>query len=122
MIEPTATRVRKVREANGMEAAVAAVDLRKHFRRRQVGKNPLARWLWRRGSRKAEAAAENHGTGGEAREDLIVAVDGVSFEVKPGEIFGLLGPNGAGKTTTIRMLATLLEPSAGHAYICGYDV
>jgi len=105
-----------------MEAAVAAVDLRKHFRRRQVGKNPLARWFWRRGSRKAEAAAENHGTGGEAREDLIVAVDGVSFEVKPGEIFGLLGPNGAGKTTTIRMLATLLEPSAGHAYICGYDV
>jgi ABC-2 type transport system ATP-binding protein len=51
-----------------------------------------------------------------------VAVDEVSFNVGAGEIFGLLGPNGAGKTTTIRMLATLLEPTAGTATINGFDV
>lgn len=39
------------------------------------------------------------------------AVDHLSFEVRPGEVYGLLGPNGAGKTTTLRMLATLLVPS-----------
>src|SRR5918999_1113455 len=44
-----------------------------------------------------------------------VAVDGVDLEVSPGEIYGFLGPNGAGKTTTIRMLATLLAPTAGTA-------
>ncbi len=41
------------------------------------------------------------------------AVDGVSFKVGKGDLFGLLGPNGAGKTTTIRMLCTLLEPTSG---------
>ena len=50
------------------------------------------------------------------------AVDQVSFNVKRGEIFGLLGPNGSGKTTTIRMITGLLEPSAGNAYILGYDM
>jgi ABC-2 type transport system ATP-binding protein len=49
------------------------------------------------------------------------AVDDVSFEVKPGEIFAFLGPNGAGKTTTIKMLTTLLEPSAGTVKIDGLD-
>ena len=51
-----------------------------------------------------------------------VAVDGLSFEVAPGEIYGLLGPNGAGKTTTLRMLAGLMTPTAGSAVICGLDV
>jgi len=50
------------------------------------------------------------------------AVDGVSFDVSEGEIFGLLGPNGAGKSTLIRMMTTLLEITSGAAYIEGHDV
>ncbi len=52
----------------------------------------------------------------------LTAVDGVSFEVGEGEIFGFLGPNGAGKTTTINMLITLLRPTAGEAWVAGYSV
>jgi ABC-2 type transport system ATP-binding protein len=52
----------------------------------------------------------------------LVAVDGVSFDVGKGEIFGFLGPNGAGKTTTINMLCTLLKPTAGNATVNGWDV
>jgi ABC-2 type transport system ATP-binding protein len=51
-----------------------------------------------------------------------VAVDGVSFRVQRGEIFGFLGPNGAGKTTTMRMLLGVLEPTAGTARVLGCDV
>ena len=50
------------------------------------------------------------------------AVDGISFAVQPGEVFGLLGPNGAGKSTLIRMLTTLLPPTSGTAKIAGFDV
>lgn len=50
------------------------------------------------------------------------AVDGVSFRVEQGEIFGFLGPNGAGKTTTIHMLCTLLRPTSGTASVAGHDV
>ncbi len=50
------------------------------------------------------------------------AVDGVSFDIYKGEIFGLLGPNGAGKTTTIRMLATVLKPDQGDVVVAGYAV
>ncbi len=50
------------------------------------------------------------------------AVDGVSFQVAEGEIFGFLGPNGAGKTTTINMLCTLLKPGSGRAEVAGFDV
>jgi len=52
----------------------------------------------------------------------IRAVDGVSFSVKEGEIFGFLGPNGAGKTTTIKMLITLNKPTSGTAKLAEYDV
>ncbi len=52
----------------------------------------------------------------------LVAVDALSFEIHPGEIFGLLGPNGSGKTTTIRMLCGLLEPSEGTARVAEIDV
>lgn len=51
----------------------------------------------------------------------LTAVDGVSFEVRKGEIFGFLGPNGAGKTTTINILCTLLSPTSGKASIDGHD-
>jgi len=50
------------------------------------------------------------------------AVDGISFTVQPGELFGLLGPNGAGKTTTIGVLTTRVVPTSGHARLMGYDV
>ena len=52
----------------------------------------------------------------------IRAVDGLSFDVAPGRIYGLLGANGAGKTTALRLLATLLQPTAGSATVAGFDV
>lgn len=55
--------------------------------------------------------------GGEKR-----AVDGLSFVVHPGEIYGLLGPNGAGKTTALRMVSGLLTPTSGHVRLAGFDV
>ena len=56
------------------------------------------------------------------RYDGELAVAGIDLVVGPGEIYGLVGPNGAGKTTTMRMLATLLAPTAGEALVCGIDV
>jgi ABC-2 type transport system ATP-binding protein len=52
----------------------------------------------------------------------VQALDGVSFEVREGEVFGLLGPNGAGKSTTVRTLATLTQPDSGRALVAGEDV
>lgn len=62
--------------------------------------------------RKAQKTAERTKT----------AVDGLSFTVRKGEIYGLLGPNGAGKTTTLRMLATLIKPDSGDAFVNGHSV
>jgi sodium transport system ATP-binding protein len=56
------------------------------------------------------------------RRGTVTALDHVSFEVQPGEIFGMLGPNGAGKTTCLRLLSTVLHPTSGHATIAGYEV
>jgi ABC-2 type transport system ATP-binding protein len=52
----------------------------------------------------------------------VIAVDGISFDVPQGSLFGMLGPNGAGKTTTVKMLTTLLIPTSGTACVLGYDV
>jgi len=56
------------------------------------------------------------------KRGVVKAVNNVSFHVEAGEIFGLLGTNGAGKTTTLRMISTILKPSAGKATVVGYDV
>lgn len=52
----------------------------------------------------------------------LTAVDALTLSVDAGEVFGLLGPNGAGKTTTVKMLTTLLPPSAGSASVAGFDI
>jgi ABC-2 type transport system ATP-binding protein len=56
------------------------------------------------------------------RFGTLVAVDGVTLKIPKGQLYGFLGLNGAGKTTTIRMLTTLLPPSAGTAMLWGHDV
>jgi sodium transport system ATP-binding protein len=56
------------------------------------------------------------------RRGRIVALGGISFHARPGQIYGLLGPNGAGKTTILRILSTVLRPSSGSAAINGFDV
>src|SRR5216683_6137252 len=56
------------------------------------------------------------------RSGPVQAVRGIDLEVGSGQIFGFLGPNGAGKTTTLRMLATLITPTAGEATVAGADL
>jgi ABC-2 type transport system ATP-binding protein len=51
-----------------------------------------------------------------------IALDGVSFVVEPGKVFGIIGPNGSGKTTTLRILGTLIKPTSGSASVFGHDV
>jgi gliding motility-associated transport system ATP-binding protein len=61
-------------------------------------------------------------TGLTKRFGPLTAVDGISFRVERGEVLGFLGPNGAGKSTTMKMITGFLLPTAGKAYVCGYDV
>jgi sodium transport system ATP-binding protein len=56
------------------------------------------------------------------RRGAVMALDAVSFVVRPGEVYGLLGPNGAGKTTCLRILSTVLRPTGGRAIVAGCDV
>lgn len=58
----------------------------------------------------------------QGQKNSVMAVNDVSFDIQPGEIFGLLGPNGAGKTSIISIITTLEKPSAGTAKVFGYDV
>ena len=85
-------------------AAVHVADLRKTFSVpvREAGLVAAAKSLVKRESRE------------------IKAVDGVAFEIEPGEVVGFLGPNGAGKTTTLKMLSGLLYPTSGEALVLGY--
>ncbi len=55
------------------------------------------------------------------KKNMKKALDKLSLEARPGEIYGLLGPNGAGKTTALRTIATLLKPTQGEVKVCGYD-
>lgn len=57
-----------------------------------------------------------------AASEPVHAVDGVSFEVSQGQIYGLLGPNGAGKSTLVKILTTIALPTSGRAFVCGFDV
>jgi ABC-2 type transport system ATP-binding protein len=66
------------------------------------------------------AVVETHGLTRRFAE--VTAVDAVSVIIEPGEIFGLIGPNGAGKSTLIKMLTTMLPPSAGSAVVAGFDL
>src|SRR5688572_14927717 len=56
------------------------------------------------------------------RYGRLLAVDGISFKVEPGQVLGFLGPNGAGKSTTMKMIAGFLAPTSGTATVCGHDV
>ena len=67
-------------------------------------------------------AARRNGKNGKQPKAQIAALEGLSLEVQPGEIFGLLGPNGAGKSTTVGVLTTRVRPTSGQAWIGEHDV
>jgi ABC-2 type transport system ATP-binding protein len=71
---------------------------------------------------QARGLVQTFHTGRGKKQKDVQAVDGVDLDVAEGEVVGFLGPNGAGKTTTLRMLTTLLKPTAGTATVAGYDV
>ena len=74
----------------------------------------------RNGSRESKNIIDVEGL--EHRYGDFIAVNGISFTVKEGEIFSFLGPNGAGKSTAINILITLLRVQKGHASVAGYDI
>jgi ABC-type multidrug transport system ATPase subunit len=99
--------------------SIEVENLRRVFAHRAPCKLP---WQRNRGAKSNELIVTGNNKGGNNRPKTTVAVDGISFGIQRGEIFGLLGPNGAGKTTTIKMLCTLLEPTSGTARVAGYDI
>jgi len=54
--------------------------------------------------------------------DDMYAIRGIDLDLQQGDLFGFIGPNGAGKTTTMRIIATLLSPTYGEAYVCGHSI
>jgi ABC-2 type transport system ATP-binding protein len=102
--EITRARVGNTESAANMGVAIRVRDLRKTYDvpQRESGLAASVRSLWRRQTIE------------------VVAVDGISFDVAPGEVVGFLGPNGAGKTTTLKMLSGLLYPSDGEATVLGH--
>ena len=70
----------------------------------------------------ARGLVQTFSTGRGKQKKEVKAVDGVDLDIAEGEVVGFLGPNGAGKTTTLRMLTTLLRPTAGTATVNGFDV
>ena len=91
-----------------------------HDAYKKFGRSGLS--LWKGLSRLNGQGNGKPGTHHNGRQQIVVAVDRVSFTVQEGEIFGVLGPNGSGKSTLIRLLATLLLPDGGDIRIFGYDV
>src|SRR6185503_1984354 len=91
-----------------MLAGIRTNDLRKVY----TSPPPLASGGFVFSSRRSKAK----------KQPEIVALDGLSLEITPGEIFGLLGPNGAGKSTTVGILTTRVRPTNGQAWIGDYDV
>src|ERR1051325_11219006 len=92
--------------------------------RRSVSFARLTRRDLRKVPRMASAASAGIEVDGLVREFKKGprAVDGITLQVTPGEIYGFLGPNGAGKSTTVLMLTTLLPPTAGTARVAGHDI
>jgi len=95
-----------------MDVGIRTQDLRKIY----TSPPPMA------AARAAIFSGAGKRKGGKKQKTEILALDGVSLEVRPGEIFGLLGPNGAGKSTTVGILTTRVQPTSGTAWIGGHDV
>ncbi|HND49722.1 MAG TPA: ATP-binding cassette domain-containing protein, partial [Anaerolineales bacterium] len=88
-----------------MSSVISISKLAKHYQvpEREAGLKAAAKGLFKRTYK------------------TVKAVDGISFDIQPGEVVGFLGPNGAGKTTTLKMLSGLLHPTSGSLSVLGYE-